>query len=196
LNKLHSKTIIASLGEIVMGGCQLKSWKAGLAAAISFLMFVGSGFPVTAAPVHIVALGASNTAGKGVGTQAAWPAQLEAMLKARGYDVRVDNAGVCGDDTGRMLGRIQQAVPEGTRIVILDKAASNDRLRGVNTDGNIERMQAYLRGRHIVSIVISGMHGWAQHQLQPDGIHITAAGHHAVAARLAPSVISVIQKSQ
>jgi acyl-CoA thioesterase-1 len=196
LNNRHSKTIITPLGEVVMGVCQVKLCRAGLAAAISFLAFLGSGLPVTAAPVHIVALGASNTAGKGVGTQAAWPAQLEAMLKAKGYDVRVDNAGVNGDDTGRMLGRIQQAVPEGTRIVILDKAASNDRLRGINTDSNIARMQAYLRGRHIVSIVIGGMHGWAQHQLQPDGIHITAAGHHAVAARLAPRVISVIQKSQ
>ena len=89
-----------------MGVFHVKLCRAGLAAAISFLMFVGSGFPVTAAPVHIVALGASNTAGKGVGTRAAWPAQLEAMLKAKGYDVRVDNAGVSGDDTSRMLGRI------------------------------------------------------------------------------------------
>jgi hypothetical protein len=76
LNNRHSKTIITPLGEVVMGVCQVKLCRAGLAAAISFLAFLGSGLPVTAAPVHIVALGASNTAGKGVGTQAAWPAQL------------------------------------------------------------------------------------------------------------------------
>ena len=140
-----------------MDGRKVK-WSA-LAAGLSCLALMASGFPVTAAPVHIVALGASNSAGKGVGMRAAWPAQLEAMLRARGYDVRVDNAGVSGDDTSRMLGRIQRAVPEGTRIVILDKAASNDRLRGIDTDSNIARMQAYLRGRHIVGIVISGMHG-------------------------------------
>jgi lysophospholipase L1-like esterase len=36
--------------------------------------------------MNIVALGASNTAGWGVASQTAYPAQLEVMLKARGYD--------------------------------------------------------------------------------------------------------------
>jgi acyl-CoA thioesterase I len=88
--------------------------------------------------VRIVAVGASNTAGKGVGTEA-FPAQLEALLKAKGYDVRVTNVGISGDDTGHMLARIENAVPDGTRVVILDKAATNDRQRGITTSANISR---------------------------------------------------------
>jgi hypothetical protein len=44
----------------------------------------------SAASIKIVALGASNTYGKGVGPSLAWSAKLEAMLRARGYDVTVD----------------------------------------------------------------------------------------------------------
>ena len=149
--------------------------------------------PAFAATVQIVALGASNTAGKGVGEAAAWPAQLEAMLRAKGHDVRVHNAGISGDDTSRMLGRLNGAVPQGTNIVILEKAASNDRKRGVSTGANVAAIQSRLKARHIKSFVIPGMHGWANKQLQADGIHITVAGHRAVAARLVPVVMSMMK---
>ena len=42
---------------------------------------------------RVVALGDSNTAGYGVGLQAAFPGELEAMLRTRGYNVEVSNAG-------------------------------------------------------------------------------------------------------
>jgi len=150
--------------------------------------------PAVAATVHIVALGASNTAGKGVGSATAWPAQLERMLRAKGYDAQVSNQGTSGDDTGRMLARVDSAVPQGTQIVILDKAASNDRMRGVNTSANIAQLSSHFRARGIKVIVIEGMYGWANHQLQADGIHITEAGHAAVAAKLIPRVTAMIGK--
>ena len=49
------------------------------------------------AGAQVVCLGASNTAGKGVSPQEAYPAQLEFMLRARHYNGRVDNAGINGD---------------------------------------------------------------------------------------------------
>lgn len=49
------------------------------------------------ANAQIVALGASNVAGKGVDSSEAYPAQLERLLAARGYHVHVANAGVSGD---------------------------------------------------------------------------------------------------
>jgi acyl-CoA thioesterase-1 len=150
--------------------------------------------PAAAETIQIVALGASNTAGKGVGTSVAWPARLEAMLRAKGYDVRVTNAGISGDDTGRMRARVGSAVPNGTRLVILDKAASNDRMRGVNTNANMAAIVGNLRARNIKAIVIEGMHGWAGGRLQADGIHITAEGHAAVAARLLPQVAAALGK--
>ena len=67
----------------------------------------------------IVALGASNTYGKGVARNQAYPAQLEAILRARGSGVHVVNAGINGDTTEGMLRRLDQAVPKGTSAVIL-----------------------------------------------------------------------------
>jgi acyl-CoA thioesterase-1 len=71
------------------------------------------------AQAQIVALGASNVAGRGVGSSEAFPAQLERMLAGRGYNVYIANAGVSGDTNSGMLGRLDQAVPDGTRIVLL-----------------------------------------------------------------------------
>jgi acyl-CoA thioesterase I len=147
-----------------------------------------------AASIRIVALGASNTAGKGVGESAAWPAQLEAMLRAKGYDVAVANAGISGDDTSRMVTRLGSSVPDGTRLVIMEKAATNDRLRGVDTEANIRAVAAQLGARGIKLIVIPGMHGWANRQIQADGIHITEQGHAAVAGHLLPLVLAAIRK--
>jgi acyl-CoA thioesterase I len=45
------------------------------------------------APLRIVALGASNTAGWGVAPTESYPAQLEALLNARGMPATLINAG-------------------------------------------------------------------------------------------------------
>jgi acyl-CoA thioesterase-1 len=147
-----------------------------------------------AVSVKIVALGASNTYGKGVGSSFAWPAKLETMLRAKGYDVIVSNAGINGDTTSGMLARLGNAVPNGTQLVILDKAATNDRKGNVDTAANVQAIATQLKARGIKLIVIPGMHGWANHQIQPDGIHITEQGHEAVAAHLLPLVIGAVRK--
>jgi hypothetical protein len=71
------------------------------------------------AQAQIVAFGASNVAGRGVSGSEAFPAQLERMLSAKGYNVHVANAGISGDTNAGMLARLDQAVPDGTRIVLL-----------------------------------------------------------------------------
>lgn len=48
---------------------------------------------------QVVALGASNTAGQGVGTSAAFPNVLQRLLRERGISATVLNAGVSGDTT-------------------------------------------------------------------------------------------------
>src|SRR3977135_3859185 len=77
------------------------------------------------AHAQIVALGASSTAGYGVGASVAYPAQLQEILRANGRPMSVSNAGVSGDTTSGMLARLSSAVPQGTRIVIL-QIAGND----------------------------------------------------------------------
>jgi acyl-CoA thioesterase I len=71
-------------------------------------------------PAQIVAFGASNVAGAGVESGQAWPAQLEALLREKGYNVNVINAGITGDTTTHMLERVDSSIPNGTKIVVLD----------------------------------------------------------------------------
>ena len=61
------------------------------AQTLRFFLIVLTIGPVRSAQVNIVAVGASTTAGKRVGLEAAYPAQLESMLRAKGYDVSIRN---------------------------------------------------------------------------------------------------------
>ncbi len=154
--------------------------------------------------VSIVALGASNTYGKGRGQTPggvdpgrAYPAQLQAMLKAKGYDARVRNAGVPGDTTGGMLARLASAVPNGTQIVIL-QPGGNDARRGTDAgqrSANISEMQRRLQARGIRVILLERILSLVPSASRdPDGQHFDARGHAAVAAHLVPQVIAAIGK--
>ena len=103
----------------------------------------------------IVALGASNTYGKGVARNQAYPAQLEAILRAKGSNVRVVNAGINGDTTEGMLGRLDRAVPNGTRAVIL-QPGGNDRRKG-RPDRTAD-IQSRLSARGIAVIMLAKRH--------------------------------------
>jgi len=147
--------------------------------------------------LNVVALGASNTEGRGRGAtnmgvprSQAYPAQLESILRAQGVNARVRNAGVAGDTTAGMLARLSSAVPAGTQIVIL-QPGGNDARRGGDEAGraaNIAEIQRRLAARNIKVIVLERFgQGIGEHRLA-DGQHFSAAGHAAVAARLAPQV--------
>jgi acyl-CoA thioesterase-1 len=148
-----------------------------------------AGAAAVAAPIHIVVLGASNTYGKGVARSGAFPAQLQALLKARGHDVRVSNAGINGDTTAGMLRRLSAAVPAGTQLVIL-QPGNNDRRKGVGEEraGNISTIVSTLQARGIKVIVVERMLAGLSQHLQPDGEHLTAEGFRLAAARILPQV--------
>ena len=76
-----------------------------LLVAVALLLTIGADL-ANAAAAQIVAFGASNTAGYGVGSDEAWPARLEAMLRSKGYQATVANAGISGDTTAGMLERL------------------------------------------------------------------------------------------
>src|SRR5262245_35643463 len=85
---------------------------------------------VDAAPLRIVAIGASNTHGWYVGNQGAYPTKLQALLRAKGIDAQVTNAGVPFETTGLMLRRMDRDAPNGTGIVILGPGANGRRFFG------------------------------------------------------------------
>jgi len=132
----------------------------------------------------VAALGASNTHGKGVSRAQAYPAQLEALLRAGGHPARVVNAGINGDTTGGMLRRLDRAVPSGTTVVIL-QPGGNDRRRGTAGDraANIAAIQSRLTARGIRVIMLENdmLRGYPH---QPDGQHLTPDGYHALAQAL------------
>jgi acyl-CoA thioesterase-1 len=161
----------------------------GLLAAA--LLAAGFGF---AAQAQIVAFGASNVAGRGVGSSEAFPAQLERMLAAKGYNVHVANAGISGDTNAGMLARLDQAVPEGTRIVLLGAIGGTwnaNRLGQGDQKAEFASIVARLRSRGIRIIPVTPS-GVGPKDMQADGIHLNAEGHARLAARLLPSVVAAL----
>jgi acyl-CoA thioesterase-1 len=80
------------------------------------------------------------------------------VLKQRGHNVVVANAGVAGDTTSAGLERLDWAVPDGTDAVIVELGA-NDALRGIDpkvTRTNLEKIIGALKERNI-PILLAGM---------------------------------------
>src|ERR1700675_787949 len=136
----------------------------------------------------VAALGASNTYGKGVERDEAFPAQLEAILRAKGRDVHVDNAGINGDTTEGMLQRLDSVVPNGTSAVIL-QPGGNDARKG-SPDRTAE-IQSRLRARGIRVIIVPN-NAFRGLPHQPDGQHLTPAGYHMLAQSLASQVAGAV----
>lgn len=109
-------------------------------------------------PLKIVALGDSLTAGLGLPADAAFPARLEAALKAKGHAVAIVNAGVSGDTASGGLGRLDWSVPDDADAVILELGA-NDALRGIDpklTKAALNAILGKLDARH-VPVLLAGM---------------------------------------
>jgi acyl-CoA thioesterase-1 len=131
-------------------------------ACATILLAIGGamtpGLAAPAAPVKVVALGDSLTAGYGLPAEAALPAQLERALKAKGIAVEIANAGVSGDTASGGAGRLDWSVPEGTDAVIVALGA-NDALRGVDpkvTRAALDDIVGRLKRRGI-AVLIAGM---------------------------------------
>jgi acyl-CoA thioesterase-1 len=106
----------------------------------------------------IVCMGDSLTAGYRVDENEAFPALLEARLKADGYNYEVVNAGVSGETSSGALARLDWVMTLSPDIVILETGA-NDGLRGVDpalTRRNIEAIVARLQAEGVV-VVLAGM---------------------------------------
>lgn len=119
------------------------------------------------APVKIVALGDSLSAGYGLPGQDAFPAKLAAALKAKGIAVDIINAGVSGDTASGGLGRLDWSVPDGTDAVIVELGA-NDALRGIDpkvTRTALDTILGKLKARKM-AVLLAGMQ--APRNMGPD----------------------------
>jgi acyl-CoA thioesterase I len=153
------------------------------------IIFLLTVIGISTGNAQIVALGASNTAGYGVGASPAYPAQLEQILRAKGRPMSVTNAGISGDTTGGMLARLSSAVPPGTKIVIL-QIGGNDARKGISLASARANRAEIHRQLHARSIRTIEADGYVQSAVrsglrQPDGIHMTPEGHRRVAQQIA-----------
>jgi acyl-CoA thioesterase-1 len=111
-----------------------------------------------AEPLRIVALGNSLTAGLGLAEKQAFPAKLEAALRAKGHDVELINAGVSGDTASGGLVRLDWSVPDNANAVILELGA-NDALRAVDPGTTRKALDAILKNLKArkIEVLLAGM---------------------------------------
>lgn len=123
--------------------------------------------PLKAQTVHILAFGDSLTAGLGLDPQEAFPAKLEAALKARGHDIVIANAGVSGDTSTAGAERLDWALsPEIDGVIV--ELGSNDALRGIDpkqTEAALDKILGELDKRKL-PVLFAGM--LAPRNLGPD----------------------------
>jgi len=170
----------------------------------AFVIAIGLTATADAEPaVRILALGASNTNGRGVGTESAWPALLQRMLRAKGYDARVSVSAVNGQTSAQILERAQTDIEPGIQIVIFDNGGDNDRKRGMSmaeTNANVARIQAAIRAHGAVPIrapyrAVAGQM-YSSRGYQSDGHHLSAESHARVAAALMQQITAKIGRKK
>ncbi len=117
--------------------------------------------------LRLVALGDSLTAGYGLAPGKAFPVRLEAALRAKGWDVKVINAGVSGDTAADGLARYEWSVPKDADALIVE-LGGNDMLRGMKPAATKTTLAAILdkaRAAHL-PVLLAGMQ--AAPNLGPD----------------------------
>ncbi|ALG71987.1 acyl-CoA thioesterase [Azospirillum thiophilum] len=129
------------------------SFKAALsgglsAAVLAFTIAAGASMTVptsaAAAPVKLLALGDSLTAGYGLAEPQGFTRQLEKALSGKGYSVTVINAGVSGDTTAGGRARLDWALADKPDAAIVELGA-NDMLRGLDPDQARANLDAILK---------------------------------------------------
>jgi acyl-CoA thioesterase-1 len=106
----------------------------------------------------VVALGDSITAGLGVLQNEAYPAQLQQLINADGYEVDVINGGESGDTSATALRRAEGLLDPNVKILIV-AVGGNDALRGVSPNATQENVLAIVKkaqGKGI-DVLLTGM---------------------------------------
>lgn len=139
-----------------------------------------------AAPIKILALGDSLTAGYGLADADGFCPQLEKALRAAGHDVRVIDGSVSGDTTADGLARLDWTLADNPDVVIVELGA-NDALRGLDpaqAKANLEAILTKLQnqGRVVLLVGMEAPRNLGQDYDQAfDGMYPDLATRHHVA---------------
>ncbi len=177
---------------------RIRNGRVVVAGIMLSLAIFGGGQQARAETVRIVALGASNTYAQAVSTSEAWPAKLEAMLRAKGYDVSISVKAVTRGDASQILSAAG-SIPAGTKVVLFDSGGGNSRDRGINPAAYRGQTEQTIRAHGAKPIFVSykqivGPEGTSAWIANDPHHHFTAASHTRVAAAMLPRVIAAIGK--
>ncbi|WP_026304304.1 arylesterase [Kaistia granuli] len=138
-----------------------------LAISLGLSLFLATAGSASAAPLRLVVLGDSLSAGYGLGPGEGFTDQLQKALAAKGLDVTVVNAGVSGDTAAGGLARLDWSVDPDAEAVIVELGA-NDMLRGFDPDQPRQALDAILTrlGERKLPVLLAGMR--AAPNLGPD----------------------------
>jgi acyl-CoA thioesterase I len=115
-----------------------------------------------AAPLKLLALGDSLTAGYGLSHEDGFAARLQHAIDAEGLDAHVLDAGVSGDTSAGALARLDWALGDDTGSgpdAAIVELGGNDALRGLppaQMEQNLSAILDKLQARHI-PVLLSGM---------------------------------------
>lgn len=112
-----------------------------------------------AAPIRLLVLGDSLSAGYGLPHEQGFEAQLEAALRAHGRDVTIIDGAVSGDTSAGGRARLEWTLGDGADAAIVELGA-NDGLRGVDPNdmqANLTAILDALAAKHI-PVLLSGMY--------------------------------------
>jgi lysophospholipase L1-like esterase len=173
-------------GEAMVFDRYFRMTAAGAAFAVTVLL---SG----AVHAQIFALGDSNVYGAGISASENYPTQLQAALAARGRAVTVTNAGWSGDTTDGVLRRLDYAVPNGTRLVVLWIGDNDHRRIGWDQIGkNVQEIRSRLAARGIPMYRVELRPTWNlrkdRSNVAEDGRHLNGKGYAAVVRQTLPGI--------
>lgn len=186
----------------------------GLTAALMISM-TASAYP---ADVRIVALGDSNFDVPNLAESDAYPAQLERLLRAKGINASVTNAGQRGELSDQTLARTDSAVPDGTTLVLLSVGVNDVVLAHrskTDVKRNVQAIMDRLHARHIPVLWMgTGLEFQGRYSRMPEyhvegaqrpgatgaepgktNWHLNAAGSMAVAQDTLPKVLAALKQA-
>jgi acyl-CoA thioesterase I len=178
------------------------------------MLAVAGGAQSQGREVRIVTFGDSGPAGDGVRTSEAYPAVLQATLRARGINATVQNISTSGFKTSQGLERVD-TIPAGTHIVITEFGSNDLRgnVRTADMNATMDAIVKKLRARNIEVIVmatrgidysaVASANGATfvpyppsyRAYLQSTGKHLTPEGHRkAVEELIVPAIMPLLAK--
>ena len=142
-----------------LGILRRKAIQCAVAAVVTAAVSAGPSQAAPNRPIRILAFGDSLSAGYGLSHDAGFEPQLQAALRAKGYNVVILDGAVSGDTTAGARARLDWVLADNPDAAIVE-LGGNDALRGIDprrTEANFSAILDALQAKRI-PVLLSGMY--------------------------------------